>query len=341
MAKISVIVPVYNVEDFIRECIESILSQTFCDFELILVDDGSYDRSGKICDEYSKRDVRVKVFHKKNEGVSCARNFGIKHATGEWICFVDSDDYIDVNHLEAFFYNYKKGDDLLMCGHVCHYTEMSTTKTETFSIPYTLNKIDDIIYDSEENNIINSPVCKLFKHSIIMEHGLLFDTNTSYGEDHLFVLSYCMYVENISFTKKTTYHYIHRRRLSLTNAYTNSDRYVYYFIQLVKIYSKLITSHNWFTLRKKIPKIISGHGVMAVISIFKDDRDTNAKHANFSSVYCGLNKFKSIQVNCLFQKIIICTFWLPQNICYFLCQVLCELRMFFLKEKCKNGKKYS
>lgn len=94
MTKISVIVPVYKVEKYIGECINSILAQTFKDFELILVDDGSPDKSGEICDSYAKKDNRIKIFHKKNGGVSSARNFGIDKAVGEWLCFIDSDDTI-------------------------------------------------------------------------------------------------------------------------------------------------------------------------------------------------------------------------------------------------------
>ena len=90
--KISVIVPVYNVEMFLRRCIDSILAQTFTDFELLLIDDGSKDKSGEICDEYATKDVRIRVFHKQNGGVSSARNVGLNHAIGEYICFCDADD---------------------------------------------------------------------------------------------------------------------------------------------------------------------------------------------------------------------------------------------------------
>src|SRR4051812_47980519 len=92
--KISIIVPVYNVQSFIRECIESILGQSFVDFELILVNDGSSDQSGFICDEYSNTDKRIVVIHKENGGQSSARNMGIESAKGEFIGFVDSDDWI-------------------------------------------------------------------------------------------------------------------------------------------------------------------------------------------------------------------------------------------------------
>ena len=91
---ISVIVPVYNVENYIHHCVDSILSQSFSDFELLLIDDGSNDKSGLICDEYARKDSRIKVYHKENGGVSSARNLGIEKANGEWICFIDADDYV-------------------------------------------------------------------------------------------------------------------------------------------------------------------------------------------------------------------------------------------------------
>ena len=105
MPKVSVIVPVYRAEKYIKECIESIINQTFEDFELLLVDDGSPDNSGAICDEYALKDSRIRVFHKENGGVSSARNEGIYKSNGEWLCFVDSDDIIEQTYLKDFDLN--------------------------------------------------------------------------------------------------------------------------------------------------------------------------------------------------------------------------------------------
>lgn len=100
--KISVIVPVYNVEKYLRRCIDSILAQTFSDFELLLIDDGSKDRSGDICDEYALKDQRIKVFHNSNQGASAARNFGLSKAKGEYVSFIDSDDWMESTYYEDF-----------------------------------------------------------------------------------------------------------------------------------------------------------------------------------------------------------------------------------------------
>lgn len=114
--KVGVIVPVYNVERHLRRCIESILAQTFYQFELILVDDGSTDASGKICDEYEEKDRRIRVIHKKNGGVSSARNRGIEESVNEYLAFVDSDDFIDRKYLEILFQSMEKNQaDLIIC----------------------------------------------------------------------------------------------------------------------------------------------------------------------------------------------------------------------------------
>ena len=113
---ISVIVPVYNVEHFLDYCITSIINQTYKNFELILVDDGSTDSSGAICDEWYKKDSRINVIHKQNGGLSSARNTGLDKAKGDYICFIDSDDFVEVNYLETFMIAMKKTDaDMVLC----------------------------------------------------------------------------------------------------------------------------------------------------------------------------------------------------------------------------------
>lgn len=113
---ISVIVPVYNTEQYLPRCIESILSQSFTDFELLLIDDGSTDGSGKICDAYAEKDNRIRVFHKENGGVSSARNMGLDEAKGEWVYFVDSDDELLHDGLQVLFDNTNKEVDVVLAG---------------------------------------------------------------------------------------------------------------------------------------------------------------------------------------------------------------------------------
>ncbi len=126
---ISVIVPVYGVEKYIDKCLESIILQTYENLEIILVDDGSKDRSGEICEEYAKKDKRIKVFHKTNGGLSDARNYGIEHSHGTYLAFIDSDDYIDIDYIEFLYNLIKDGYKMALCslhvvytsnGHISH-----------------------------------------------------------------------------------------------------------------------------------------------------------------------------------------------------------------------------
>ena len=135
MPKISVIVPVYKAEAYLHRCVGSLLTQTFTDFEVLLVDDGSPDRSGAICDEYARRDSRVRVFHKENGGVSSARNYGISKAEGLWLLFVDSDDwcnenYIEDNIIEELF----KMDNVIITPHAAFYTDEALSNMVSISI---------------------------------------------------------------------------------------------------------------------------------------------------------------------------------------------------------------
>ena len=121
MPKVSIIVPVYKAEKYLNRCVDSILAQTFTDFELLLIDDGSPDRSGEICDEYAKKDSRIRVFHKKNGGVSSARNLGLDNVLGEYVTFVDSDDWVEPDFVETMIQTYEKFPwTIPVCGYVNH-----------------------------------------------------------------------------------------------------------------------------------------------------------------------------------------------------------------------------
>ncbi|MBQ8729868.1 MAG: glycosyltransferase, partial [Lachnospiraceae bacterium] len=165
MPKLSIIVPVYKVEPYIHKCVDSILYQTFTDFELILVDDGSPDNCGKICDEYAQKDEHVRVIHKKNGGLSDARNFGLEVAVGEYISFIDSDDWVDKNiYTESLDYM-KKNDLDIVCFDV---TEVRSSKT-LVRHKFESDKVfeaEDGLYKILVDEIDNSACNKIFKRSI-------------------------------------------------------------------------------------------------------------------------------------------------------------------------------
>ena len=186
---ISVIVPVYNAEETLRKCVNSILEQTYTNIEIILVDDGSDDSSPIVCDEFSSIDSRVKVIHQDNLGPSHARNNGIKASTGNYIVFIDSDDYVASNYLETLFETVKKyGDDSLI---ISRYTLLYNDEEK---------KSDEIneIVELDENEFfrlifgfyLDVPWNKLYIRDQIIDNNILFDTRYSSGEDLLFNLDY-------------------------------------------------------------------------------------------------------------------------------------------------------
>ncbi len=199
---ISIIVPVYNAEKYLSACIESILQQTYHDFELLLIDDGSNDRSASICDEYALRDSRVKVFHKSNGGVSSARNHGIQEARGEWITFIDSDDFVDSGFLKNF-YDYVTDEDVYICN-ACKFLDEKQGlfyKLQSGSIDTTsfLRKYGLLILDT--------PWAKFFKKSILTTNNLKFDERFQLGEDTLFNMHYIRYCDKVCINEKPYYYY--------------------------------------------------------------------------------------------------------------------------------------
>lgn len=213
MGKISVIIPVYNVENAVGACIESVLGQTYENFELLLINDGSLDRSGEICQEYAERDERVKVWHTQNRGPGAARNLGIEKATGEWICFVDSDDLIESCYLENFFSTEIPDKETLV------FQGMSIIDWETgceklrIEYPDISFEIREYTEEISKYRLLHSgyPVLKLYNRAVIMEVGLRFSTEFSYHEDHVFFWEYLPHVHKVILSSYVGYKYLVRR----------------------------------------------------------------------------------------------------------------------------------
>lgn len=198
--RVSIIIPVYNTDSYLRKCIDSVLNQTVSDFELLLIDDGSSDGCSSICDEYSQHDYRIKVIHKKNQGVSVARNVGLDLAKGYWITFVDSDDWIESTYLETLL-NFSDAD--IVMG---YYTVEGWN--EWISEPFENKRYENISEFLTKYALkSNFMVAKLFRRSIIEYNNLRFDTTISYGEDTLFIFSYLRYVSSIHTDSKVIYNY--------------------------------------------------------------------------------------------------------------------------------------
>lgn len=184
----SVIIPVYNIELNLRRCIDSFLKQTFCDFEIILVDDGSTDSSGIICDEYAASDQRVHAIHKKNNGVSSARNTGLNFATGDYILFADSDDFVEKEFLEKLSHS---DSDLVIVGFYDYYMDKITKTLIDLNRRWQLNSIDGIkIFLNTCGSVFVWG--KRYRSTIIKKHGLRFREEMKVSEDIVFNNAYIL-----------------------------------------------------------------------------------------------------------------------------------------------------
>lgn len=215
--KVSIIVPVYNVSLYLKECIDSIIHQTYPNIEIIIVDDGSCDGSETICDEYSEKYKNIKVIHQKNAGVSVARNTGISKAEGRYICFVDADDYIAPNLCEELVNSIDNDIDLVISGFMADYGQ----RKKFFGVSEVVNcSLKDLKKNFDHYYkipLLNSPCAKLYKREIIGE--LRFDKDMATGEDFLFNLKYYECCKNIRFTPLADYRY------NLTNVNSATKKY--------------------------------------------------------------------------------------------------------------------
>lgn len=205
LPKVSVIIPVYKAEKYLNRCLESLVNQTLREIEIILVDDGSPDNSGKICDEYAKIDNRVKVIHKENSGVSSARNVGLENATGEYIAFVDADDYVELNAYEELYSKAKKTDADAV---ICDYTLILGNRKNCLC--QTKCKKDSAIYLTNilQGRLTGSICNKLIKASLFRQFSLCFDEDLVYCEDKLLLIKLLLKNIKIEYVQKSFYNYV-------------------------------------------------------------------------------------------------------------------------------------
>lgn len=242
---VSVVVPVYNVEKYLRECLDSLINQTYKNLEIIIVDDGSTDNSGKICDEYEKKNKNIKVIHKENEGLGFARNTGLEYIHGEYVTFVDSDDYVDNNFIEELYKNittqnadicksgFKRIDDnhnILKIRKYDNYIYNREQTKNTF-IPRMIGSLPD-----KKDSIEMCVWATIYKTSYILEYKIKFPSErVLISEDLFFNIDYA---QNIN--KSCTIDYIgynYRYNISSLTKKYRSDRFEaskYFYLELKK-----------------------------------------------------------------------------------------------------------
>lgn len=230
MPTISIIVPVYKVEKYIRRCIDSIIAQTYDDWELLLVDDGSPDNSGKICDEYAADDSRIKVIHKENGGVSAARLTGVKTSQGEWIHFVDSDDYIAPYALEVLIAHAKDDIDLIEARMT---TKAPIRRNNNPSLSFVNSKEYIMQVVSSNKNWLGTPVCKLFRRDLFIKSDALNNPKwiTNY-EDTLMCFRYSQLIRKAVYVDTEIYYY----EYNANSASKSNDLTAKYHADFLKIW---------------------------------------------------------------------------------------------------------
>lgn len=208
---VSVVIPVYNVEQYLSECIDSVLHQSYPFFELLLIDDGSKDQSGSICDGYAAMDDRIRVVHKENEGVSATRNLGIELAKGDYLAFVDSDDYIDEDMLgKMVFAITRYQTDLALCGYERFRDDWREKKRLS---PYSMTILQSrmelaSLFGKPKTNLMGISIWgKLYRMDRIRAHQIRFRTDIHYEEDCLFNLDYYRTATTAAVLRDCFYHY--------------------------------------------------------------------------------------------------------------------------------------
>lgn len=224
---VSIIVPVYNVEQHITKCIESLLSQDYFNYEVILINDGSTDSSGEICNAYQAKSDKIRVFHLNNSGVSNARNYGIEQSKGDFIQFVDSDDYVDKTYISSMI-NITKDNkvDLVISGiqqmklagnEITLLKQMKCNKNGLYMKPELKHIMSDLI----DTSYINYCYAKLISKSVLYENNIRFDKNISLGEDTLFVLNVLKHSNCTYILSEAKYFYLIHSNNTLTYKFRN------------------------------------------------------------------------------------------------------------------------
>lgn len=270
---ISIIVPVYNVEEFIRKCLDSILAQTFTDWECILVDDGSSDNSGDICDEYAQRDARFIVIHKENEGIAKARITAYNYSKGELITFIDSDDYVLPEYLELLAKPIIEDDvDMVSCNYFDEFVDKNqiTSSKKVLEGVYINESLNDFI----GNHYFYDRTCKGFGMTNMLwtkmvrrnyvQKGLEMGVGLWFGEDQVAVYFMLYHIRKLCLIPNRLYYYVHHK-MQTTQRYdlTLWDSLIQMFetyqdIDRMKMSKKGLRIRTWLYIRRTITaKMIS------------------------------------------------------------------------------------
>ena len=275
MSTVSIIVPIYKVEDYIRECIDSILAQTYPYFELILVDDGSPDNCGRICDDYAKGDNRIKVVHKVNGGISSARNAGLEVAKGEWIMHVDRDDWIEPDMIESLIEAAQiTGADMVIGDFVKYGPSAGYNKLPTWSSDKKKSMTNYIAY------VMTTIWGSIAKRSLYADHSLKSPDGISYCEDFHLIVRLCHFANKIVNVHRPFYNYRYRSTSIMSNMSrkTEADEQWAYqdtirFFKEQGVYEDYRKVMSWRVLKSAQELLLDPAGHKRFMELFNDGRE--------------------------------------------------------------------
>lgn len=202
--KISIIIPIYNAEKYLNQCLNSILKQTLMDWECLLIDDGSTDASGSISEKYAQHDSRFRLFYKENGGVSSARNMGLDYAKGKWIFFVDADDFLDYNIIEKLVEaQIKSGADIVSSGFYI-YRDHKDTPVHS---PVEYSKRHEMLKHLSSQGLHHELFCRIIRRELFTKHNIAFTENINIGEDWLLLVKLTYYANKVARIDDIGYHY--------------------------------------------------------------------------------------------------------------------------------------
>lgn len=276
--KVSIIVPVYNGEKYITRCIESILEQTYLNIEIIIVNDGSADNTEKIIKDLAQKDQRIKIYSNENKGVSYSRNFGLNNASGEYICFVDSDDWIEKDMIQDLLETMKKHEcEIVRCSYAVNKSNGTMINyTEEDKLYSTKQEIKELLYEIVGGKIPSFSVLLLIKKDIILEK---FDESIPFMEDTIFLIGLLKNVKKIYFTSKVFYHYFDNDN-SATKSIKNIEKNIESLLNVnKKMKEKLKDDTNIYI------NIDNNHCYILINMIYK-----YILYADFKDVTCILNR---------------------------------------------------
>lgn len=294
--KVSIIVPVYNPGKVLLKCLDSLRSQSWDNLEIILIDDGSERLSADICDQYADMDSRIRVFHQKNQGVSSARNNGLKKAVGDYIVFVDADDYVEKEYIRILAQNCCE-NVLPICAHWEILMPSKFRKSVEFEGFPDECEIDSQFPDLYARGFLNSLWDKIYYRDVILDHQMAFDVSLALGEDLLFNLEYLKYVDRIRIIKEPLYNYIRYVSGSLrTRLYQNpvkiQNQLYKRVLEFAEMECKLSLPKLYPVYRRCVADIMNGY-----IEIWEKDHTT--KLVIKYHFIC-----REIKENCFLQKVV-------------------------------------